>query len=268
MKEDENEEEEESDDEWIEIVFEGDHGQSSQFHQRDEKSDRDEGEENRLLEQQILESLSRDPPRSLGRVMFYPWTDPSVKSLGDQKMELLTAFLISKDLGRTLILPRMRPFEFQSQANNLEWFTAEYLYEIDRWIAAGLDFREYAFFINPRVLKKIETSPLSQALLVDLLTLDTPPFSGPLSSIFDDDAVKVQFIVPDPVQFKATRFTRTDIKQKLGPGSIFSNVPFLVFSGVFDRLEIDFDSKEVQELEEALSVRSQPGLFVDQTINR
>ena len=105
-------------------------------------------------------------------------------------------------------------------------------------------------------------------MIVDLLVSGSQPFEGDLSMVFDDETVKVGFLVDEPIRIKSDKFTKKEILEKLGPGSGFEKVPLVILTRVFGRIELDFESREIQKLEEVLALRSEPSMFVDQQITR
>ncbi len=188
--------------------------------------------------------------------MYVPWTDKSIKGLADLKKTLVTSFMIAKSLNRTLILPRMLPFEAALLFKKHQWLTAEYLFDIDRFVQADLQFREHSFLTNPIILNNFSRSPLTRTAVVDIVPSGFQPFPGPLHSLFDEEKARVRFAFQEPFQIKGNKISLDDLKQKIGPGSDWDDVPFLVFPAVFKRVEVQIKgTAEAKKLLEAFSFR-------------
>ena len=107
--------------------------------------------------------------------------------------------------------------------------------------------------------------------MFNLLPPQTSPFQGNFveSSIFGDPLIDIRFLVTDPVVIKTEeKMEIEEIKEELGEGSVFGEVPFLVFSGVFGRISIDQESQDFKDLQETLSISPEPFWFQYKKINK
>lgn len=230
--------------------------------EKEEEKEKKLSKSNQLISKMIL-TLAQKPPKTTGKLVYFTPSDPSIKSLQAQQTELITAFMVAKALNRTLILPRMKPFRFKKNFPNVDWYTAEYLYEIDRFVEADLQFREHSYLTNPRITNKIEGSPLAHVVVVDLATSTKPPFKKPVGSVFDP-SVRAFFVVSEAIEIKNESleddglFSVETIEKRLGAGSPFSEVPFLVFTALSGRVLVDLTSTEYLALLEVLALRQTP----------
>jgi len=231
--------------------------QNKEIEKKDERrihfGDHSLSKEELLISKMIID-LGRNPPRTSGRLIHFPWTAFEAHNRKGHRADMIRAFLIAERLNRTLVFPRLFPMELKEQYPNLQWVTMEYHYNISLMEERGLEFREYSYLFNPRVVKNLNLSPLSQTVLIDLLIGEKQPFSDPLSLVFDDPLIKAEFLIPEPIRLKKDRLSIQELKDRFGPDSPFSDVPLLVFSAL--NVDIDwFDSYSLR-MKQSVLLRS------------
>ncbi len=70
--------------------------------------------------------------------------------------------------------------------------------------------------------------------------------------------IDARFLVTDPVPIKTEEKMKIEeIKEKLGQGSVFGEVPFLVFSGVFGRISTESQPTGYQKMNADVLIREE-----------
>ncbi len=231
-----------------EFEIKGDEEHNSGDHLKKDDALQSLSKRDQLISNMIIQ-LSQTSPRSNGRLVYFPQS--SFKSLDrmQHREEMIKAFMIAESLNRTLVVPRISCFEVLNENPDCKWTTIDYFYNISMMQNSGLSFRENSFLFHPRVVKNFFNSPLSQSVLIDLLSSGKKPFEAPLSNIFDNPLVKAEFLVPEPIQFKRDAFHVDDIQKMFGSHSPFSDVPVLLFSTLLRDIVVNQEGSDFKMME-------------------